>query len=129
MPTRNLKRLATAMLTAASLFLTTLPALAASGTFKGINNHTVSGAVSVEKRGDEYVIVLGTDFDFDGAPDPRIAFGNDGKYAKGTDFKLLKADKGAQEYVVPKEIDPSKFNEVHIWCRKFTVGLAIAKLK
>ncbi len=125
---RQIWVLATGLVTAACVSLASLPALADGGTFKGINNHTVSGAVSVEKRGDEHVIVLGADFSFDGAPDPRIAFGNDGKYAKGTDFRPLKANSGAQEYVVPKEIDPEKFNEVHIWCRKFSVGLAIAEL-
>lgn len=103
-------------------------ALADAGTFRGINNHTVSGGVSVEKRDEGYVIVLASDFDFDGAPDPRIAFGKDGSFAKDTDFEPLKADKGAQEYLVPETIDPSAFNEVHIWCRKFSVGLAIAQL-
>ena len=108
--------------------ITTLPASAGSGNFRGINNHAASGGVSVEKRGDTYVIILGKSFKFDGAPDPRIAFGKDGVFAENTDFKPLKSNNGRQEYLVPKTIDASKFNEVHIWCRKYSVGLAIAGL-
>ncbi|MEP3275703.1 MAG: DM13 domain-containing protein [Stappiaceae bacterium] len=114
---------------AVAVSMTSLPAFAASGTFKGINNHVASGKVSVEKRGNGYVIVLANSFKFDGAPDPRIAFGNNGKFAADTDFKPLKSNNGAQEYLVPASIDVSKYNEVQIWCRKFSVGLAIAKLK
>lgn len=105
-----------------------LAALADSGTFTGINGHVTSGSVSVEQRDGGHVIVLGADFVFDGAPDPRIAFGSDGTFAPDTDFEPLKSNSGAQEYVVPAGIDPAQFNEVHLWCRKFSVGLAVAPL-
>lgn len=125
---RHFTSLFAALVAALAISLTSLPASAASGTFKGINNHVASGKVSVEKRGNGYVIVLADSFTFDGAPDPRIAFGKNGKFAAKTDFKPLKSNNGAQEYAVPASIDVSKYNEVHIWCRKFSVGLAIAKL-
>lgn len=125
----NLTRIFMANFTIFAILATTLSALAGSGSFNGINNHAASGGVSVEKRGDTYVIVLDNSFNFDGAPDPRIAFGNDGVFAENTDFKPLKSNKGSQEYLVPNTIDASKFNEVHIWCRKYSVGLAIAGLK
>ncbi|NRB01728.1 MAG: DM13 domain-containing protein, partial [Rhodobacteraceae bacterium] len=63
---------------------------------------------------------------FDGAPDPRIALGAGGKFAQGTDFAELASNTGAQTYSVPANIDASQFTEVHIWCRRFSVGLAIA---
>lgn len=103
-------------------------AQAASGSFRGINGHVCNGTAKLEKRGDGYVIKLGSDFFFDGAPDPRIALGSGGKFAKGTDFAPLSANSGAQEYAVPANIDASTHNEIHIWCRKFSVGLAIAPI-
>ena len=125
----NLTRIFTAIFAAFVILTTTVTAFAGSGSFKGLSNHSASGGVSVEKRGDTYVIVLDKSFTFDGAPDPRIAFGNDGKFAKNTDFKPLKSNNGSQEYSVPKNIDVSKFSEVHIWCRQYSVGLAVARLK
>ena len=100
-----------------------------AGEFTGINNHTVVGAVSIVKTDSGYEIVMGEDFVFDGAPDPKVALGKDGKYDPSTLIQLLKSDTGAQSYVVPDSIDVSLFNEVHIWCEKFNVGLAVAPLQ
>jgi hypothetical protein len=124
----NLTRYSTVIFTTFAILTTTVQAFAGSGSFKGVNNHSASGGVSVEKRGDTYVIVLDKSFTFDGAPDPRIAFGNDGKFAENTDFMPLNSNKGSQEYLVPKSIDASKFSEVHIWCRRYSVDLAVAGL-
>lgn len=100
-----------------------------SGEFAGINNHTVTGTVSIVKTDSGYEIVMGDDFVFDGAPDPKVALGKDGEYDPSTLIELLKSDTGAQSYVVPASIDVTQFNEVHIWCEKFSVGLAIAPLQ
>ena len=122
----NLKRIFTAM--TMTISMATASAFAGDGNFNGINNHTVTGGVSVVKRADGYVVILDQSFNFDGAPDPRIAFGNNGKFAENTDFQPLKSNQGHQEYSVPSTIDASKYNEVHIWCQKYSVGLAIAEL-
>ncbi len=100
-----------------------------SGSFKGLNQHTVSGGVEVRKDGDHYVIVFKDDFVFDGAPDPKVGFGANGRYDRGTTFAPLKKDLGAQIYRVPAHIDVSQYNEVHIWCEQFTVDLAVAALR
>lgn len=36
------------------------------------------------KVSDSYVIELGADFEFDGAPDPKVAFGKDGRHDPAT---------------------------------------------
>lgn len=112
------------------------PTLAADsarkGAFTGLSNHITTGAVSVVKKGDKTVVVLGKDFSFDGAPDPKLAFGTNGKYVKGTIIqKILPKENwtGASEHVVPAGIDVSKFDEVYVWCEQFNVPLGVAKIK
>ncbi|GMG81671.1 hypothetical protein LNKW23_08840 [Paralimibaculum aggregatum] len=107
------------------------PALAGagSGSFTGQSSHVTSGSVEVVETDAGWEIRLGADFSFDGAPDPRVAFGKGGKFADGTDFEPLRQNSGAQVYAVPAGIDPAEFDTVVIWCRKFSVPLGYAALE
>lgn len=101
-----------------------------TGTFMGENNHTTTGKATVIKSGDRWKVVLGDDFSLDGAPDPKIALGNDGVFDPATlHSENLSSNTGAQEYILPTSIDGSKYNEVYIWCEKFSVSLGVAKVK
>lgn len=93
--------------------------------FRGINNHTVTGTAEIVGN----TIHLLDDFRFDSAPDPRIALGKNGKYAPETLTKLLTKYSGASSFDLPPGINPDDYNEVWVWCEKFSVGLAIAKAK
>lgn len=95
------------------------------GKFKGDNNHVVTGGVTVK----DGKIILANDFVFDGAPDPRIGLGKRGKYSKNTDFAVLKKDTGSQTYKVPASINVDDYDTVIVWCRKFSVQLAHAKIR
>ncbi|MEM8631506.1 MAG: DM13 domain-containing protein [Pseudomonadota bacterium] len=97
------------------------------GTFVGKSNHVTLGTVEVVEQNGQTIIDFKSDFDFDGAPDPKVALGNNG-YDKSTLMGALKADKGAQQYVVPASIDASAYNEVWIWCERFNVPLGVATL-
>ncbi|WP_299203563.1 DM13 domain-containing protein [uncultured Tateyamaria sp.] len=100
-----------------------------TGTFTGASDHITTGAVEVIKNADgSHTIVLGDDFSLDGAPDPRVGLGKDGFYNGNTDSGVLGNLTGAQSFVVPAGIDVSEFNEVYIWCEKFSVPLGVAKL-
>lgn len=99
-----------------------------SGTFGGASNHVTNGGVSVVKTDAGYEIHLGEDFFFDGAPDPRIALGNGGKFTKDTDFEVLHKDTGAQVYKIPASLNVDDFDTVVVWCRKFSVPLGQALL-
>lgn len=99
------------------------------GAFNGLNNHVAVGTVTLKNQGDAYVIELGADFVFDGAPDPKIAFGNEGQFDPATLMEPLHADSGAQSYRVPENINPEEFNEIYIWCEKYSVGLAVASIQ
>ena len=98
------------------------------GTFTGLSNHVTSGGVKVVKDGDRYIVELGKDFSLDGGPDPRVAFGKDGKYDPDTKLGALLHLTGKQQYAVPPTLDASKYNEVYIWCEVAGVPLGVAKL-
>lgn len=98
------------------------------GAFTGLSNHVTSGTATLVKVGDGYVIELGENFVFDGAPDPKVAFGKDGQFDPATLIEPLRANSGAQSYVVPSTINPEDFNEIYIWCEKYSVGLGVASI-
>lgn len=101
-----------------------------TGTFIGKSNHVTTGSTQVIKNADgSHTVILGADFTFDGAPDPRVGFGNNGKYDKSTQLDHLQKNAGKQSYTVPAGIDPSQYNEVYIYCLKFNVPLGVAALK
>ncbi len=105
-------------------------AQAGSGTFVGASKHITTGKVTIIKTdAGGAVVILDKDFVLDGAPDPRVGFGKNGKYDKSTDLGKLEKIKGLQAYVVPASVNPADYNEVYIWCRKFSVPLGVAKVK
>ena len=99
-----------------------------SGAFRGAGGHKSSGGVSIVKAGNVTKVVFSGNFRLDGAPDARVAFGN-GRYVRGTIIAKLRKLKGAQEYVVPAGFELSKYNQVWLWCKKFNVPLAVARVK
>ncbi|NDW07167.1 twin-arginine translocation pathway signal protein [Jiella sp. 40Bstr34] len=99
-----------------------------SGRFTGVSGHEVSGAVTIVSGEGGAVINFGPDFSFDGAPDPKVAFGHDG-YDPKTLIGPLKAANGAQSYAMPAGFDPAAYNEVWIWCEEFAVPRGMAKIE
>ncbi len=83
----------------------------ASGKFQGQSGHATSGGVSVVKTAKGTLVVLEPDFEFDGAPDPKLGFGTNG-YVKSTQFSKLKSNSGKQTYEIPATIDPADYIEV-----------------
>ncbi|MEL6574511.1 MAG: DM13 domain-containing protein [Pseudomonadota bacterium] len=119
-----------ALATAVSIpLLMSAPALAGeAGTFTGASNHITTGGVSIVETSAGKVVLLAADFSLDGAPDPRVGLGKDGKYDEATDMGELRSINGLQAYAVPDGVDVSGYNEVYIWCRKFSVPLGVASL-
>ena len=125
-------KIMTGFLTGAAMMLSASLAFAGgagSGTFSGLSNHVTKGAVEVVQTDSGWEIHLKDSFWFDGAPDPRVGFGNDGKFVDPTDFEPLRSNTGAQVYKVPANINPEDFSEVYIWCRKFSVPLGVASIE
>lgn len=98
-----------------------------SSSFQGENGHTVSGGVSIIKKGDIQYLVLDPDFLFDGAPDPKLGFSQDDELTEGSIFSGLNLDKGKQIYRLPVDFNAADYDEITIWCDKFGVSLAEAK--
>ena len=124
-------RALTGILAGAALMMSASMAFAGgagSGSFTGLSNHVTKGDVSVVKTDTGWEIHLKDSFWFDGAPDPRVGFGKGGKFVDPTDFEPLRSNSGAQVYKVPANINPEDFDEVYIWCRKFSVPLGVASI-
>jgi hypothetical protein len=115
---------------AAALATAAAPAAFAGGhgrlfKFSGINNHTATGTAEIVGN----TVHLLDDFVFDGAPDPRIALGNNGTYDPKTLHSLVLQPgqyTGASSWELTPSVNPDEYNEVWLWCEKFSVGLAIA---
>lgn len=121
-------------LTAALLAVTLATAAAQAGqksrgSFVGENNHTVSGGVAIVPHEGWFAVKLGPDFFLDGAPDPKVGFGQGGNYVKGTLIGALQSNTGAQLFPIPAGMDVSDFDTVFIWCEKFSVSLGKAALR
>ncbi|KAB2850761.1 MAG: DM13 domain-containing protein [Hyphomicrobiaceae bacterium] len=106
---------------------TAAPQVLRSGRFNGVGAYRAQGDIQIVRNGNVTKLILASNFSFQGAPDPKLGFGNNG-YKRGTLFSKLNRNSGAQEYVLPASVDLSKHNEVWIWCERFNVALAVAKL-
>ena len=101
----------------------------AEGGFHGASGHVTTGHVVIRNTEAGPVVELAPDFNFDGAPDARVGFGKSGTFDPNSDLGALESNHGKQTYAVPANIDPSQYDEVYIWCRKFSVPLGVAKLQ
>ena len=100
-----------------------------SGSFVGASNHITTGDVTITENADgTHTVTLANNFSLDGAPDPYVAFGKNGSFSPDGNLGVLKSRTGAQSYIVPASIDPADFNEIYIWCLKFSVPLGVAQL-
>lgn len=100
----------------------------AAGSFVGASDHVTRGTATIEKSASgEYFVILGKDFSLDGAPDPKVGLGNDG-YQKSAQLGELTSNWGRQVYPIPAHLNPEDFNEIWIWCERFSVPLGVAKI-
>ena len=99
-----------------------------TGRFNGASGHQAAGQVAVVQTADGWEVRLEDDFTFDGAPDPWVGFGRSGSFAPATDFYRLRSNTGAQVYKVPADIDAGAYDEVYIWCRRYSVPLGVARI-
>jgi len=98
-----------------------------SGRLEGQSDHSAKGSVSIRSTASGHVLVLGADFEFDGAPDPKLGFGKDG-FQAGSLFAKLERNYGLQTYKLPEDFDPASYNEIWLWCEKSNEPLGVARL-
>ncbi len=100
-----------------------------SGQFSGKSGHNTMGGVTVTKSGGILKVVLGADFRLDGAPDPKVGFGNSGAYDPNAQLSDLKSKSGSQDYSIPSSIHPQDYNQIYIWCERYSVPLGVAGIE
>jgi hypothetical protein len=100
-----------------------------AGIFTGASGHATKGAVSVVKTSSGLSVVLGSDFVLDGAPDPKVGFGKNGQYDSKSQLAPLGSNTGKQSYAIPASLDISGYNEIYIWCEKYSVPLGVARVR
>ena len=99
------------------------------GSFTGASDHITTGGVSIVNDNGQLKLILADDFSLDGAPDPKIGFGKSGEYDTATTFTVLESNTGKQVYKIPASVSVSDYNEVYIWCEKFSVPLGVASIQ
>jgi len=99
-----------------------------SGSFEGRSKHVTTGEVTIVKTSTGYELVLADNFFLDGAPDPVIGFGDNGKYNTSTTFTKLEKIRGGQRYALPQGFVHANFSQVFIWCERFSVPLGVANI-
>lgn len=110
------------------------PKVLASGSFSSLEHETTGNASIVEIADGRRFLRL-EDLSTSNGPDLRVYLSevpaSDDWYAYGeryVDLGELKANRGDQNYEIPKGLDLSRFESAVIWCRRFTVGFGVAGL-
>jgi len=106
----------------------------ASGGFRSLEHHTTGLALVVE-RADGTRYLRFEDLETSNGPDLHVYLSEipagDDWYAYGdrfVDLGKLKGNVGDQNYAIPANVDLSKYKSAVIWCKRFSVGFAVAPL-
>lgn len=112
------------------LTVTAIVAGFARGTFRGIG-HSAAGGAALYRLADGRHIVRLEDVDIQNGPDLYLYLAPepDQEGDEGTvNLGKLKGNQGSHNYELPADLDPSKFETVLVWCRRFSVPFANATL-
>lgn len=104
------------------------PAVISSGSFRGLNNKTVSGKASLVSAGGTVYLRLEDSFSVSNGPDLYVGFGNDGQVDTGKLIALLEATSGDQNYNLPEGFDYKQYSQVFIYCKAFGYPFAVADI-
>ena len=85
--------------------------------------------MTVTRQDGQYVIELGGDFSFDGAPDPYVALGAGNQPVEGGLVAELASNTGAARYVIDATPATDGATQVIIWCKRYAVPLGIASIE
>jgi hypothetical protein len=108
----------------------------AAGMFRSLA-HESSGRALIVELGDGSRLLRFEDLAVENGPDLRVylstapagseedAFAGEGSFV---DLGALKGNLGNQNYELPDGVDPSMYRSVVVWCRRFSVGFAVAPL-
>ncbi|MCI0433707.1 MAG: DM13 domain-containing protein [Gemmatimonadetes bacterium] len=100
------------------------------------NAHETGGSATIHRLADGSLTLRLTDFHTSNGPDVQVYLVaandvNDDATVTSAGFinlGALKGNIGDQNYVVPTDVDLSKYRAVTIWCRRFSVNFGTAPL-
>lgn len=100
------------------------------GTFAGAGDgiHNTSGTARVLHLDDGRAVLRLEDFKVTNGPDLFVYLSTDKSASDYVDLGMLKASNGNQNYELPDGIDLSKYDNVIIWCKSFSVYFGGAQL-
>ena len=100
------------------------------GTFIGVGDgiHNVGGIAKILTLDDGSKILRLENFKSTNGPDLHVYLSTDKMASNFMDLGRLKGNIGNQNYEVPVDIDLSKYNNVLIWCKAFSVLFGNAQL-
>ncbi len=107
------------------------PAMAeAGGVFVGVDGHGAEGHYRLEYAEGRWTIHLEEDFGSDRVPDAYVVLGHQPDTIDESVLFVAKLErnKGAQSYQLPEGVDPSAFNYLLVWCKRFSVGIGAAPI-
>jgi len=101
-----------------------------SGAFVGVGDgiHDVEGSSIVIPLEDGSQILRLENFESTNGPDLFVYLSTDDTASDYVDLGLLKANRGNQNYEIPDGTDLSKYNNVLIWCKSFSVLFGSSEL-
>ncbi len=105
------------------------------GNFKSLA-HETKGLATIYKLADGKQTLRLTEFETSNGPDVHVYLtgaevekGSDAVMAAGfVDLGSMKGNKGDQNYVIPADVDLTKYKNVSIWCARFSVNFGSARL-
>lgn len=111
------------------------PEIISEGEFHGVA-HEGEGVATIYNMGDGHRVLRFTDFAVSNGPDVHVYLVSaddprDSKEVKESDIYELgpiKGNIGNQNYDLSSDVDLSKYKSVVIWCKRFGVNFAVAKL-
>ena len=106
------------------------PVELAQGEFAGADGHAGSGIASVIQEPSGQRLVTFTDFDVDPGVDVDVYLvpGDGSDVSDRIDLGNLKGNVGDQQYEIPADASLSRYSTVVLWCKPFTVRIAVARL-
>lgn len=105
------------------------------GEFRPLD-HSVSGTARILEVEDGKLFLRFEDFEVQNGPDLKVYLSaapadsqDDSAFARDfVDLGTLKGNVGNQNYQLPKDLDLEKYRSAVVWCRRFSVGFAVAGL-
>ncbi len=101
-----------------------------AGELVGAKGHRASGTVHIATREGKSRLHFTPDFSLEKGPDVYITLTNGPKPVEGASVVISRLTRfsGEQTFDLPAGADHSKYSHLVLWCRKYSVAMAVTEL-